>query len=261
VVSAGGSRAGDSMAILERNTSLSYRVTAELGRSIVRGDFFPNDALPTEAKLCDRFGVSRTAVREAVKMLAAKGLVTSKPRRGIRVQPMRHWNIFDPDLLNWSLETEPTLQVMTEFFQLRVAVEPEAAVLAARCGTDADKASIATALARMHEAPRDTEAAFAADLDFHVAILYATRNRFYIRLRDFIHTALNVTIHFTTPAVESYEEILAAHEKILRAIERGDVEQARHCMRTLIVDAHAVLEAQSNHSERDESPETKDRHT
>ncbi|MEJ2273389.1 MAG: FadR/GntR family transcriptional regulator [Woeseiaceae bacterium] len=215
------------MAILERNTSLSYQVTAELGRSIVRGDFRPDDALPTEAKLCDRFGVSRTAVREAVKMLAAKGLLTSKPRRGIRVQPVWHWNIFDPDLLNWSLETEPTLQVMNEFFQLRVAVEPEAA--------------------------------FAADLDFHVAILYATRNRFYIRLRDFIHTALNVTIHFTTPAVESYEEILAAHEKILRAIEQGDVEQARHCMRTLIVDAHAVLEAQSSHSERDESPEPKEK--
>lgn len=233
------------MAILERNTSLSYRVTAELGRAILRGEFGPDDALPTEAELCEKFGVSRTAVREAVKMLSAKGLVSSKPRRGIRVQPTQEWNIFDPDLLNWSLETEPSFRVMSEFFQLRVAVEPEAAVLAARYGTAEDKAKIAAALERMRDTPRDSEEAFAADLDFHVAILYATRNRFYIRLRDFIHMALNVAIHFTTPAVESYEEVVAAHEKILRAIEQGDVEQARHCMRTLIVDAYAVLEAQS----------------
>jgi DNA-binding FadR family transcriptional regulator len=237
------------MAILKRNTSLSFRVTEELGRSIVCGEFGPDDALPTEAKLCDKFGVSRTAVREAVKMLSAKGLVTSKPRRGIRVQPMRHWNIFDTDLLSWSLETEPSLQVMTEFFQLRVAVEPEAAVLAARYGSAEDKASIAAALQRMRETPRHSEEAFSADLDFHVAILNATRNRFYIRLRDFIHMALNVAIHFTTPAVESYQEVLAAHEKILRAIEQGDVEQARHCMRTLIVDAYALLEAQAHHSD------------
>jgi DNA-binding FadR family transcriptional regulator len=134
-------------------------------------------------------------------------------------------------------------------------VEPEAAVLAARYGTDADTAAIAAALERMRSAPRDTEAAFAADLDFHVAILYATRNRFYIRLRDFIHMALNVAIHFTTPAVESYEEIIASHEKILRAIEQGDVEQARHSMRTVIVDAYAVLQAQSNETAGDERSE------
>lgn len=231
------------------NSSLSYRVTTELGRAIVNGDFTPDDGLPTEADLCEQFGVSRTAVREAVKMLSAKGLVSSKPRRGIRVLPTENWNIFDTDILNWSLQGEPSHAVMTEFFQLRVAIEPEAAVLAARFGSMQDKAVIATALEAMRTAPRDTDESFAADLDFHVAILYATRNRFYIRLRDFIKTALDFAIHFTTPAVESYEDVVDDHAKILRAIEQGDVEQARSRMRTLIVDAYTVLEAQSTQSD------------
>lgn len=235
------------MEIMQRNSSLSHQVTEKLGRAIIGGDFEPDDGLPTEADLCEQFGVSRTAVREAVKMLSAKGLVTSKPRRGIRVLPTENWNIFDADILSWSLEGAPSDTVMTEFFQLRVAIEPEAAVLAARFGTKDDKAAIAKALEGMRTAPRNTDESFAADLDFHVAILYATRNRFYIRLRDFIKTALNFAIHFTTPAVESYEEVVADHEKILRAIETGDVEQARHRMRTLIVDAYAMLEARANH--------------
>lgn len=231
------------MALIERNRNLSYRVTEELGRAIVNGDFGPDDALPTEADLCQQFGVSRTAVREAVKMLSAKGLVSSKPRRGIRILPTENWNIFDADLLTWSLEGQPSHQVMTEFFQLRIAVEPEAAVLAARHASPDDIGAIAAAISGMRTAPCGSDEGFAADLDFHVGILYATHNRFFIRLRDFIKTALNIAIHFTTPAVESYEDVVTDHEKILRAIQRHDVEGARLHMRTLITDAYAVFEA------------------
>lgn len=229
------------MSLIEPNPNLSFRVTDALGRSIVKGQFKPDEALPTEAELCEQFGVSRTAVREAVKMLSAKGLVSSKPRRGIRVRPAEDWNIFDADLLKWSLEGEPSQEVLTEFFQLRVAVEPEAAVLAARFGTPEDKAAIGAAIEGMRKAPHYSEAGMSADLDFHISVLYATRNRFYIRLRDFIRTALNVTIHFTTPATRSYEEIVLAHENIYRAIESGDVERARLSMRALIEDAYAKI--------------------
>jgi len=230
------------MSLIEPNLNLSFRVTDALGRAIVGGEYRPDDALPTEAELCEKFGVSRTAVREAVKMLSAKGLVSSKPRRGIRVKPAQDWNIFDSDLLKWSLEGEPSHEVMTEFFQLRVAVEPEAAVLATRFGSPDDKAAIAAAIRGMREAPEYSEVGMSADLDFHLSVLYATHNRFYIRLRDFIRTALNVAIHFTTPATGSYEEIVLAHEKIQLAIQRGDAEGARSSMRTLIVDAYAKFE-------------------
>lgn len=236
----GGSRIVE---LIERKSSLSFRVTEELGRAIVSGDYGPDQPLPTEADMCMRFGVSRTAVREAVKMLAAKGLVSSKPRRGIRVMPAEDWNIFDSDLLTWSLEGKPSRSVLTEFFQLRVAVEPEAAVLAAKFASDEDKAAIAKAIEGMRHAPEYSEVGVCADLDFHIALLYATKNRFYIRLRDFIRTALNVTIHFTTPVTRTYEEIVVAHEKVLRAIESGNVERARYSMRQLIEDAHALIEA------------------
>jgi DNA-binding FadR family transcriptional regulator len=228
---------------IERNSSLSYRVAEELGRAIVGGDFVPDDALPTEAELCQKFGVSRTAVREAVKMLSAKGLISSKPRRGIRVMPAEDWNLFDFDLLKWSLEGRPSREILIEFFQLRLAVEPEAAVLAARYASPEDKGRISAALERMRETNEFSESGITADLDFHVSLLYATKNRFYIRLRDFIRTALNVAIQFTTPASKSYDDVVAAHEKVLRAIEAGDVERARMSMRTLIEDALELIEA------------------
>lgn len=120
------------MAVLERNNNLSQRMTQQLGRAIVCGDYSQHESLPTEAELCEEFGVSRTAVREAVKMLSAKGLISSRPRQGIRIMPEEDWNIFDSDLLRWSLEGNPSLKVLKEFLQMRIAIEPEAAALAAR---------------------------------------------------------------------------------------------------------------------------------
>ena len=120
------------MQVLERNNSLAQRVTRELGRAILCGEYKPNHSLPTEAKLCENFGVSRTAVREAVKMLSAKGLITSKPRQGIKVQPEIEWNLLDSELLEWSLESNPSMNVLKEYLQMRIAIEPEAAALAAR---------------------------------------------------------------------------------------------------------------------------------
>lgn len=238
-----GSGNGETVDVIERSPNLTHRVTRDLGRAIVRGEIGQDDAFPTEAELSLQFGVSRTAVREAVKMLSAKGLVSSKPRRGIRVMPEEAWNIFDPDLLTWSLEDKPTSGVVREFFQLRVAVEPEAAALAARYSTAEHKARIAEAIGRMRAASGFSEPALEADVDFHTALLYATENRFYIRLRDFIRTALTVTIQFTTPAAGDYEGVVDAHEKVLRDIESGDAESARTRMRKLIDDAYAVLEA------------------
>ena len=100
------------MSILDRNFNLSQRMTQELGRQIVCGVYDKNESLPTEAELCEKFGVSRSAVREAVKMLSAKGLISSKPRQGIRIQPEEQWNIFDTDLLRWSLESNPSMKVL-----------------------------------------------------------------------------------------------------------------------------------------------------
>jgi DNA-binding FadR family transcriptional regulator len=224
------------------NSNLSYRVTQELGRAIVCGEFSSAEPVPTEAELCIRFGVSRTAVREAVKMLSAKGLISSKPRQGIRILPEEIWNILDPDLLRWSLEANPTRLVLKEFFQMRIAVEPEAAALSARFAEGKHCDAIEDALTRMGESGEDPSLARVADVDFHVAILYATQNRFYIRMRDFIRTALDVSIRFTTVASTDYRHTVDAHAEVYRAIVKGDAKRARRGMHTLIAEAQVHIE-------------------
>lgn len=208
---------------------------------IICGEY-ANDSLPTEAELCESFGVSRSAVREAVKMLSAKGLIASKPKQGIRIQPEDQWNIFDPDLLQWMLHSKPSLQVLKEFLQVRTTIEPGAAALAA---SDADEQSINNieqALERMRKAEVGTKEELEADIAFHVSILYASKNRFYIRLRDFIQTALRVSISHTAKMKADQESIIAEHDLVYQAIKNKNPVEARRCMTNLVADALNFIE-------------------
>lgn len=229
------------MALLDRYFNLSHRMAQELGKSIICGEY-NNSELPTEAELCDKFGVSRSAVREAVKMLSAKGLITSKPRQGIRVQPQQEWNIFDPDLLSWSLDSNPSMRVLKEFLQMRIAIEPEASALAARYATTEQIDAIEAALERMRNAKENTKEDLEADIAFHVSILFASNNRFYIRLRDFIQTALRVSISHTSPMKGNHEGIVEDHAKVFNAIKNRNPERAKHSMLLLIDEALNFIE-------------------
>lgn len=230
------------MTILDRNFNLSQRMTQELGRQIVCGVFDKSESLPTEAELCEKFGVSRSAVREAVKMLSAKGLISSKPRQGIRILPEEQWNIFDTDLLRWSLESNPSMKVLKEFLQVRIAIEPEAASLAARFATPEKIDAIEAALEQMRAAENDLEAELEADIAFHVSVLYASNNRFYIRLRDFIRTALRVSIRYTSPIKANHEAVVEDHAKVFNAIKNRNPERAKHSMLLLIDEALNFVE-------------------
>lgn len=231
------------MAVFERNFNLSQRMTQELGKAIVCGMYPKDESLPTEAELCEQFGVSRTAVREAVKMLSAKGLISSRPRQGIRILPEQEWNIFDSDLLRWSLEGNPSLHVLREFQQVRIAIEPEAASLASRFADEARIQAIAQALEGMRTA-ENPEEALAADIAFHVSILFATRNRFYIRLRDFIQTALNVSIRHTNVIKGDHEAVIEDHAKVYNAILNRNPERAKAAMLLLIDEALTFIEGE-----------------
>ncbi|WP_313557149.1 FadR/GntR family transcriptional regulator [Teredinibacter franksiae] len=230
--------------MLERNFNLSFRMTQELGRTIICGEYLPGDSLPTEAELCEKFGVSRTAVREAVKMLSAKGLISSKPRQGIRILPREEWNIFDADLLSWSLEGNPSMQVLKEFLEMRIAVEPQAAALAAQRCNPEKIAAIGEALARMRSAPNDSAEVMEADIDFHISVLYASENRFYIRMRDFVRTALKVSIAHTNIIREDFDEVVEDHAKVYFAIKSGDVVAARAAMHFLMDEALTYIESE-----------------
>ncbi|QSX33115.1 FadR family transcriptional regulator [Shewanella avicenniae] len=230
------------MARLE-NLNLSQRVTNELGKAIVAGKYNINTGLPTEAQLCDMYGISRTAIREAVKMLAAKGLISSRPRQGIRVESAGNWNLYDTNVLNWMLESGPSLQVLKEFLQVRLAIEPQAAALAAQYGKDEDIANIAAALDDMRKAARTpNQTLHESDLAFHTSILQASGNRFFFHLRDFINTALGVSIQHTTPAKGSDVSVAEDHAVIYDAIAARQPELARKQMTALIEEAMAVIE-------------------
>src|ERR1044072_9108804 len=131
--------------------NLTYGMLDALGRSIVIGSF-EKRPFPTEAELAKQHGVSRSVIREAVKMLTAKGLLSARPRRGTVVEPSSNWNLFDTDVLRWLLERKFSVELLKQFNQLRVAIEPEAAALAARFGEEEDLALISAGLARMEAA-------------------------------------------------------------------------------------------------------------
>ncbi|GEA12236.1 FadR/GntR family transcriptional regulator [Alteromonas sp. KUL49] len=232
------------MSKLDRNKNLSQRMTSELGRAIIAGKYDKDKGLPTEAILCEQFGISRTAVREAIKMLTAKGLISSKPKQGIRILSQEDWNILDSEMLSWMLDEEPSLAVLKEFTQMRMAVEPEACALASRLQNKERIAAIGDALERMKNAMEsgDQEAELRADIDFHVAILYATSNRFYIRMRDFTKTALYVSIQHTSPIKALPEAIYEEHARIYQAIKTGNAERAKNGMFLLIDEALTFIE-------------------
>ena len=159
-----------------RGQNLTYGIASELGVSIVRGEFSKDNPFPIEGELCRRFGVSRSILREAVKMLTAKGLLGARPRQGTFVQPEEQWNLLDPDVLRWLLECKVSLDLLIEFNEIRLAVEPAAAALAARFAGEKGNAAIAEAIARMQAAERGEEDALAADIAFHIAVLHASGN-------------------------------------------------------------------------------------
>ncbi|AYA66174.1 MULTISPECIES: FadR/GntR family transcriptional regulator [unclassified Alteromonas] len=227
------------------NLNLSQRVTNELGKAIIGGSYNASTGLPTEAQLCEEYGISRTAVREAVKMLAAKGLISSRPRQGIRVESASNWNLYDTSVLRWMLESSPSLLVLKEFLQMRMAIEPQAAALAARQGDKDAIAKINDALNTMRKAVNEQEGSLhEGDLAFHTAILFASGNRFFYQLREFITTALNVSIQHTTPAKGNKQTIVEEHEKVYAAIVAGEPERAKNMMAYLIDEAMTFIETE-----------------
>ena len=146
--------------------NLTYGLLDALGRSIVTGHY-DKRIFPTEAALAKQHLVSRSVTREAVKMLTAKGLLSARPRQGTIIQPTASWNLFDPDVLRWLLERKFSVELLRHFNQLRVAIEPEAAALAASHADAAQLEAIGEGLARMEEAEKGHDSTLDADIAFH----------------------------------------------------------------------------------------------
>lgn len=220
--------------------NLTHGLVDTLGRAIVIGDY-DERSFPTEAELAREHGVSRSVTREAVKMLTAKGLLSARPRQGTIVQPRSYWNLFDPDILRWMLERRFSIDLLIWFNQLRIAIEPEAAALAARHSTERDRAAIVAGLGRMQAAERGEDDVLDADISFHVAILEASGNPFYAQFRDMVATALRTSIRLTN-RLKGHSASVADHGAVKEAILDADPEAARVAMRRIIGDVLELID-------------------
>ena len=223
-----------------RGRNLTYGMLDALGRSIVIGSY-DQRAFPTEAELAKLHAVSRSVIREAVKMLTAKGLLSARPRRGTVVEPSSNWNLFDTDVLRWLLERKFSVELLKQFNQLRVAIEPEAAALAAQYADAKEREAISAGLARMEAAEQGLDDTLDADIAFHVAILKASKNPFYAQFEDVVSTALHSSIQFTN-RIKGRSASVSAHAAVRDAIMKRSPDKARAAMRNIISDVLELID-------------------
>lgn len=229
---------------------LHGRLVHQLGERIGRGELAPGEALPPIDELLTVFGVSRTSIREAMRVLAAKGLIELRQRTGGRIRPMSDWNLLDPDVLAWidPFKLEPGL--MAELVEVRLAIEPQAARTAALRGTEQDLAVIAGHLAAMEANALDPDLAkfYAADLAFHASIFDASHNRFLTQLGRALMPALDRAFDLHRHHVLRREDathlrwrICPIHAAILDGIRARDPVAAEKAMRRVIENAIGEL--------------------
>lgn len=230
---------GDSGAAAERprrgtGRRLRGAIANMLGSAIVSGQYAPGDRLEAEVAFSESLNVSRSAYREAVQVLAAKGLVESRTKAGTRVLPRSRWNLLDPDVLSWAFTGEPDVDFVRDLFELRSIVEPAAARLAAERRDRDHIRAIGAALAAMRRHSLATEAGRSADRDFHNAILQATRNDALVALSASIGAAVSWTTQFKQRARALPRDPLPDHVRVHDAIVAGDGRAASEAMQVLV---------------------------
>jgi DNA-binding FadR family transcriptional regulator len=216
--------------------SQTARVVREIGLAITAERFPPNSILPRDGDLLAHFGVSRTVLREALKVLAGKRLLLSRARIGTKVRDRSEWNFFDPDLLMWHLESGVDENFMKYVGEMRWVLEPEAAAMAARRRDDADVDRLYAHVNRMG-LPGITRMDFVnADRDFHVAVATASANPFLRAISALIEVALVEAFTRSWPGedAEGIARSTAEHRAIVDAIARGDEDGARDKMRVVV---------------------------
>lgn len=220
------------------------QVARALGSEILAGVYPPGGKLPNEADMLERFGVSRTVLREAFKTLTAKGLIVSKTRVGTTVLDSAHWNFFDADILAWKVALGFDIAFIRDLAAIRVALEPAAAASAADRATADDIALMRAHVARMAAATSSASDFAEADLAFHRAIGQASGNVLMRSLSAVIETALLASFRMSSPVREAdaHDESVTGHTRIVDAIEARDGDAAAAAMRAIIGHGVARIE-------------------
>ncbi|MBS7533255.1 FadR family transcriptional regulator [Ancylobacter sonchi] len=232
-----------------RISGVQGHVITELGRAIVSGRFAPGELLPREPDLMAEFAASRPSLREALKVLAAKGLIEMRQKVGTRVRPRDLWNTFDSDVLAWhfgdgngSAALRDTM--MRDLIELRLMIEPAAAQLATGRATIEDLRRIRAALHAMEATSGDLSAYAHADVAFHMAVFAASHNvllgSFAHLVADFLHLSFSIQQQ-ALKADKSVEDDISQHRAVFEAITGGEGEGAARAMRDVILDGKDSL--------------------
>ncbi len=208
-----------------------------MGQSIVSGEWEPGSVLPTEIDLASKYGVGRNALREAVKVLAGKGLIKTARRYGSRVADKAQWNNLDADVIGWRLTDRSShAKFRREVAQLRELIEPGAAAMAAANASDAERRQIVNLAKAMQESPSSD--AIEKDIAFHLAILGATHNTLVQALCNPLEMMLRTLFHADLRLEEtglSYDPNPAIHLALAGAIAGGRPEEARHIATAIVI--------------------------
>ncbi len=225
----------------EQGNRLHLKLAESIGGQILGGVYAPGTLLPNEAEWCRIYGASRTAVREAIKGLNAKGLLVSRPKVGSRVEPRTRWNMLDRDVLSWYSRAGDKRENLLSIQEVRRVLEPEVAALAARKCTPAQLGILKQALEdmRMAETPSATAE---PDVRFHLAVLAAANNELLAPFGVLIESALKNLFDYTSVRGHEPDYVIPLHKNIVTAIARGNPEAARRAVRALLKDTDTILE-------------------
>lgn len=222
---------------------LHVQVARTIARSILSGDLPQGSKIPNEMRLCEEFHISRTALREALKLLISKGLLLSKPKVGTTVMDKTNWNFLDPQLLEWMDGLEDSSLFYQQFLGLRKAIEPEACALAAKNASAQQRIELSDTFQKMDEISKnfDHDSWTEVDMSFHRLIFLSTGNDFYLPFGNVLSTIFRSFIsHSSKDGGVCIEE----HRAIYAAIMAGKADQAREASQFLLVSEKHSLPAE-----------------
>jgi DNA-binding FadR family transcriptional regulator len=219
----------------QRAHSNHAEVARSIGIDIIAGRYAEGARVPGDAELIAIFHVSRPVLRESVKTLVAKGLLSTKARVGTVVRERAAWNMFDADVLAWHLDAGIDKRFLSDLAEIRLAVEPRAAALAAERRTDDDLVAMRKAMEWMTQEPSTSTAFAEADLSLHVAVANASSNPFMRSIGAVIEAALRASFVLSAPVETADREmVLSRHQSIIGAIAARDAEAASAAMLEVI---------------------------
>jgi GntR family transcriptional regulator, galactonate operon transcriptional repressor len=227
-----------------------------LGTRIVGGEWQPGDGIPKEADLCNEMGVSRSVIREAFRILGAKGLIRSRTSDGTRVQPRSEWRLLDPDVMDWRIKAGDTKVLLEDLLKVRLVLEPGVVHTATLMASPTSRARVAAAWAAKQHVYQTQDPQYAvrrarfieADLEFHRALLAAVESDLLSQLFAVIEAALSLLLDLQMNAVGyrtemiGMEESQELHEAVFVQFEKGEAFAAEAAMRRLI--ERAIRDAQ-----------------